>query len=250
MRMLILAFEQSAALNSVALCQGDRVLAHREWNAREARNQYLFTVLPGLFEQAGARQDLVDLYAVGLGPGAFSGLRMSVAAARVMALPGGKPVTGVSSGEALAWNLRTELHTPTLTVVGDARRDRFWVVTIRVQADAFGVVGAYELVGRESLASHIPDDTTLASPDWERIGTSLQSLAGAKGIACIGRETRATADAVAALALQGLGRRSAPQAPLAPIYLHPAVFVPPRFGPQAGEGAAGTAADTGPEEKH
>ena len=61
--------------------------------------QHLLTV-------AGETLDGVDGFAVSAGPGSFTGLRIGVSAVKGMALGANKPCVGVSTLEALAWNLR------------------------------------------------------------------------------------------------------------------------------------------------
>ena len=99
----------------------------REGEAARFRGQQTFPVLRELLQSTGVAAGRVELYAAGLGPGVFSGLRIALAAARAMALPGGTAVRGVSSGEALALEQFEQGVRPPLAVVGDARRERLWL---------------------------------------------------------------------------------------------------------------------------
>ena len=228
--MLTLAIEQSTRNCGIALLQGRDLLAERGWQAGRLRGQQLFPVLRKMLEGASVRAGDIDLYAVGLGPGVFSGLRIALAAARAMALPGAKVVRGVSSGEALALEL-FEGGTPApLVIAGDARRERLWVATFDWDGVRPQPRGEYALIPLASLPDTVPAGATLVTPDWGHIGESLVSLP-------LGDCKRAEQDSIPRAAVVGRlasddERNDRPAPPLEPIYIHPPVFVEPRFPAQ------------------
>ncbi|WP_297770901.1 tRNA (adenosine(37)-N6)-threonylcarbamoyltransferase complex dimerization subunit type 1 TsaB [uncultured Roseovarius sp.] len=94
---LTLAFDTSAAHCAAALLSGDRTIAlHAEEMAR-GQAERLMPLLQELLTEGGARwQDLARI-GVGIGPGNFTGIRISVAAARGLALSLDIPAIGVST---------------------------------------------------------------------------------------------------------------------------------------------------------
>lgn len=104
--MLILALDTSGDVCSVALSDGDRCRA--EYNFRHDRR--LIERLPGavqfVLSDAGVKMNDVEAFAVGLGPGSFTGVRVGVTMAKVWAMTAAKPVVGVSSLDVLAEPLR------------------------------------------------------------------------------------------------------------------------------------------------
>lgn len=78
-------------------------------------------------EQAGIVLTDVDEFAVGMGPGPFTGLRVGIATARTLALAGRKPVHGVCSLDVVA---RQWVNPPAQFVVAaDARRkELYWAL--------------------------------------------------------------------------------------------------------------------------
>lgn len=114
---LILAFDTSAAHVATALLLGDQVLAERTEDMHKGQAERLFPLLEEILTETGNNWADLAAIGVGVGPGNFTGIRLSVAAARGLALSLGIPAVGVSTFEALAVGLKR----PVLAAV-DARR--------------------------------------------------------------------------------------------------------------------------------
>ena len=102
---LILAFDTSAAHCAAALLSGDRVLEARAEDMAKGQAERLFPMLEEMLARHGAGWRDLAAIGVGIGPGNFTGVRISVAAARGLALSLGVPALGVSRLEALAHGL-------------------------------------------------------------------------------------------------------------------------------------------------
>ena len=123
---LVLGFDTSAAHCAAALVSGARVLAQAQEEMARGQAERLMPLLQELLAQGGAAWSDLAAIGVGIGPGNFTGIRISVAAARGVALGLGVPAIGVSVFEARAHGLPRPIH-----VVEDARRGM-------VYAQAFG----------------------------------------------------------------------------------------------------------------
>lgn len=100
--MKILALDTSTSTASVALCDGGRPLAEAGLAVGRKRGEHLPDAIAWLLSTLGMKPAEVEGFAVGLGPGSFTGLRSGLALIKGLALAGGQPVFGVSSLEALA----------------------------------------------------------------------------------------------------------------------------------------------------
>ena len=98
----VLGFDTSAAHCAAAVVCGDRVLAERAEPMTKGQAERLFPLLEELLAEAGLAWSDLDAIGVGVGPGNFTGVRISVAAARGLALSLGIPAIGVSATEAAA----------------------------------------------------------------------------------------------------------------------------------------------------
>ena len=118
---LILAFDTSAAHCAAALLSGDEVLSQRLEPMHKGQAERLFPLLEEVLAENG--KDWSDLNAIGVctGPGNFTGVRISVASARGLALSLRIPAVGISKLEAMAYGT-----TGRMTAVLDARRERVY----------------------------------------------------------------------------------------------------------------------------
>ncbi|CUX80589.1 MAG: tRNA threonylcarbamoyl adenosine modification protein YeaZ [Roseibaca calidilacus] len=183
---LVLGFDTSAAHCAAALVSGARVLAQAQEEMARGQAERLMPLLQELLAQGGAAWSDLAAIGVGIGPGNFTGIRISVAAARGVALGLGVPAIGVSVFEARAHGLPRPIH-----VVEDARRGM-------VYAQAFGdkpaepllldlsdigfaadtpVVGtgaalAADQAGVPVLSSGVPLAVAIAQIAASRLGTS------------------------------------------------------------------------------
>ncbi|SUZ31950.1 tRNA threonylcarbamoyladenosine biosynthesis protein TsaB [Roseibaca ekhonensis] len=119
---LVLGFDTSAAHCAAALVSGDRVLAKLQEDMARGQAERLMPLLEEVLAQAGAAWADLAAIGVGIGPGNFTGIRISVAAARGLSLGLGVPAIGVSVFDARAHGLPRPV-----TVVEDARRGMVYV---------------------------------------------------------------------------------------------------------------------------
>src|SRR5215207_11035135 len=102
----ILALDTSLEDCAVAIAAGGRVTLVRETIGR-GHAERLFGMVEAALAEAGLRLADIDRFAVTVGPGSFTGIRVGVAAARGFALATGKPAVGISTLAAHAAAART-----------------------------------------------------------------------------------------------------------------------------------------------
>jgi tRNA threonylcarbamoyladenosine biosynthesis protein TsaB len=100
--LIVLALDTTTRGGSVAVADDDRVLALLPGDESRTHGERLPGEIARALDQAGVTRDRIDLLAVATGPGAFTGLRIGLAAMQGLAMTLGKPVIGVSALEALA----------------------------------------------------------------------------------------------------------------------------------------------------
>ena len=215
MTYLMLGIDTATPNTTVALVRADpaegKVEVLDERNHRDARRHG--EILPRLITEAldasGHVSSDLEAVAVGVGPGAYTGLRVGIATAQALGLVLDIPVTGVVTLDALA--LASQRREP-LAVVTDARRREVFVARYRDYRTPNGepTVGSPDLV-----TSMVGDLPVLAPPN-------TPPLPGVRVIP----SADPSAALVCGVAVGRLGD-GRPTAPLAPMYLrHPDVAAP------------------------
>ncbi|QBG47736.1 tRNA (adenosine(37)-N6)-threonylcarbamoyltransferase complex dimerization subunit type 1 TsaB [Verrucomicrobia bacterium S94] len=208
--MKIFAIELSSKFGSIAVLEKNEVIAEKCWEENFKNRQQLFDAMAEL----GTDWDAVDLFVVGRGPGAFSGMRIGFTVVNALAAPLKKKVYALNSGAALAAQCGAEKT----VVVGDARRNKVW-------AGLFSGVeleNEFRLMERGELAGFVPPDALVVSPDQDRLA---ELLAGFRGLE---EPCYPTAGMLGRLVYDRFMKGTEPET-FEPLYMHPPVFIAPRF---------------------
>ena len=104
--MKILGIDTSTPIGSVALIDGDNLVAEHTLNIVQAHSSRLMPAIDGILKWSDITADDLDGCAVGIGPGSFTGIRIGVATIKSLCYALNKPIVGVSTLEAIAYNLR------------------------------------------------------------------------------------------------------------------------------------------------
>ena len=99
---IILSLDTSSRLTSIALSRDEELLFSFGAKLDENRSARLWSLVDFLLQEIGVRISDIDGYAVCIGPGGFTGLRVGMAAVKGFAAASGKPIVGVTSLEAAA----------------------------------------------------------------------------------------------------------------------------------------------------
>ena len=101
-RMMLLGFDTATTACSAALWAEGAVRAHRRIEAAGTHAEALVPMLCEVAAEAGTELGRMDRFAVTVGPGSFTGIRIGLATARGLALALGRPLVGLSTLEVLA----------------------------------------------------------------------------------------------------------------------------------------------------
>lgn len=201
--MRVLGIETSTAASSVALGE-DRDLVAMAANV-DARGHvgFLVPALEFCFSQSGWSPSDLDLIAVDIGPGLFSGIRTGMATAQAIAGAIGVPLVPVSSLDAVALRAATG-HRHVWSVV-DARRSQVAIASYRPVPGGMVRDAPAELVDAAGFRAIIESDPAdvLVVGDWRALPE--ETLRGLHGVR-LGAPRYPTADAVIEAAI-GLAER-------------------------------------------
>ena len=117
---LLLAIETATAAAGVALLRGEAVVVSRALATERPASERLLPTILALLEAARVAIADVEAFAVSVGPGSFTGLRVGVATVKGLAFGGDRLVVPVPTLAALA--LRAEPAPGPVVALLDARR--------------------------------------------------------------------------------------------------------------------------------
>jgi tRNA threonylcarbamoyladenosine biosynthesis protein TsaB len=112
-------------MGSVAIVEDDVLIAEQLLNIKVTHTERLIPSIEAVLQMAGCKLEDIDGFAVTIGPGSFTGLRIGLAAVKGMAFSLNKPVVGVSSLTSLAYNFFGS--DKVIVSVLDARRGEYYV---------------------------------------------------------------------------------------------------------------------------
>lgn len=118
----ILAIDTSGEHGSLAILQGTRLTETALHAPDGGHSSRLFGEIEALLGRAGLDLSEIDCFAAASGPGSFTGIRVSLAAAKGLAASLDKPMAAVSNLAALAWFGEAGLRAPVI----DARRGQIF----------------------------------------------------------------------------------------------------------------------------
>ncbi|MEQ9518207.1 MAG: tRNA (adenosine(37)-N6)-threonylcarbamoyltransferase complex dimerization subunit type 1 TsaB [Parvibaculum sp.] len=169
--MKLLAIDTSQAACSVALWQDGKSAGHRYRDMPKGHAEALIPMLDDLRNERGFSMEELDAFAVTVGPGTFTGLRVGLATARGFAVALGKPCLGVTSLEAIAYPAAQEAEKGELIAACfDARRDEAYLQLFNKDLTP---VTEPALVSLDDLETLLPDAPLRA------VGTGARLIAAA-----------------------------------------------------------------------
>lgn len=126
--MNLLAIDTSTDIASVAVSVGGTIHSMEQEGVRQ-HAQNLLPMIQSLMQEQQINWSVLEGIVFDSGPGSFTGLRIACSIAKALAYAHDLPVFGISSMEAIAFQVRLHIHQPEAGVLacGDARmQEIYW----------------------------------------------------------------------------------------------------------------------------
>jgi tRNA threonylcarbamoyladenosine biosynthesis protein TsaB len=222
--MRLLAVETSTLTGAVALVDGGAVVAEFRVSVAVTHGERLMVAIDSTLQSARWQLGDVEAFAVALGPGSFTGLRIGVSTVKGLAFATGKPVVGVPTLDALAWRLPfcACLVCPVL----DAKKDEVYTAVYRTLEGRLEHLWAPRAVAPITLAEELRAATqepiVFLGDGVAPFGPILLEILGARAHLAPADLRLPSAVTVAELGGWALARGEATDpASLVPLYLRP-----------------------------
>ena len=147
--------ELDPATRTVTCVESLRIPAHR------ASNTMLLPAIDDLLARRGIGRSSIDAVACGRGPGSFTGVRICIATAKGIASALGAPLIGVSTLDAVAWQLQKGGARGEALVVADAMRKEVYPVRYRLSDEGAVRLEPDTVVKAAEEAAALPDNDAL-----------------------------------------------------------------------------------------
>lgn len=219
--MRLLAIDCATNACSAALWIDDRPGPRRFDTMRRGHGEVVVPMIREVMDEAGLSFGGLDAVAATIGPGAFTGLRIGLAAARGIAIAARLPVLGVTTLEAVAAAQVTDC--PAVLVALDSKRRDIYVQLFSAGAEPLSEARA--LMPEEAAALVAPlSRVGLAGDAADAVAAAI--VPARKGITRLRDADHPHAAVVAELAVRRLRNSPPPESPPGALYLRAPDAVP------------------------
>lgn len=176
--MTVLAFDTATASCAIALWREGETLAEAQRMLERGHAEVLVPMIETVLGDAGLSYQELELLAVTIGPGAFTGIRIGLATARALALASDLPLVGITNFAALAHAVPVEQRRgQNLLIVLETKRADFYTCGYDENLSLISEPQAIDEAGLVDLAANIANDgyLLLAGDCLERSQQVLQN---------------------------------------------------------------------------
>jgi tRNA threonylcarbamoyladenosine biosynthesis protein TsaB len=177
----VLAIDTATAWQSVALLQGEHIVALLEQDAKGSHARSLMGAIDRVLREAGASLKNLTGLAVSIGPGSFTGLRVGLATMLGFRAVLGTPITPVPTLEAMAWNLR-DVKGLLVPVLKSRHNEVYWA--------------AYEWMPGAGLRTHMAEQVGSPASVARAVEGSRAARVYGDGWQAYGHDIRAAIEAI------------------------------------------------------
>ena len=180
--MKILAFDTVAAATSVAVfVDGERICGLRK-NMERGHAEVLVPMIKEVISSVSFGFQDLNLIAVTVGPGSFTGVRIGLATARTLSVTAKLPVAGVTSFDAVAAALKAEdwAEKPVLIALETKREDFYLQIFERAQIRLGEpkVVESFDILSFVDKQIGLPNKLLVAGDGAERAVSAINERVG------------------------------------------------------------------------
>jgi tRNA threonylcarbamoyladenosine biosynthesis protein TsaB len=175
--MRILAFETSGSAGSVALLEATtgpaRLIVEASVPTGQRTAKSLAPITERLLQQAGWPTGSIELVAVPIGPGSFTGLRIGVTMAKTFAYAIGAQVIGVNTLEVIACQAPPDVA-PLWTVMDAQRQELFTAMFVMPEpAQPLKIVSETQIITQATWFGALNPSDRVSGPGLQRLLTPL-----------------------------------------------------------------------------
>jgi tRNA threonylcarbamoyladenosine biosynthesis protein TsaB len=170
--MKVFGIDTSTSCESVGLIDDGEVISDYLLNLPVTHSERLLGAIEFVLREARCPIENIDGWAIALGPGSFTGLRIGVSTVKGLALATGKPVAGVSILDVLASQIAPTPHL--ICPILDARKKEIYTAFYRYEeGSSLKRQSDYQAIRPENLVKKITEPTIFLGDGVKTYGDFL-----------------------------------------------------------------------------
>ncbi len=177
--MLILSVDTALGQESCAIIKDGEVVAFSQGTENSLQAERLFEHINNVLAETNLKYDDFEYFAVDLGPGSFTGIRIGLSAILAIGLAQNKKVVGISSLEALA-NKLSESGATRISSAINAGREQAYYQEFNLQSGLLSEYSNPELIDVNKLIfadiGNVDECKITSLPDARDIGLLAHKL--------------------------------------------------------------------------
>jgi tRNA threonylcarbamoyladenosine biosynthesis protein TsaB len=147
--MKILAIDTSTDYLSLAISDGEKVMARYHRPTFRNHSRLIIPTISNLVKIAGLKIKDIDAFALSIGPGSFTGLRIGVVTVKALAYSLGKPIVTIPTLDVIARNAGN--FCGLICPVIDARKSKIYACLYKSDGKVVKKISKYLLLPVEEL---------------------------------------------------------------------------------------------------
>jgi len=220
--MIVLGIDTTGYINAVGVIDGApsgkdgvKVLSDNRFPARTDTLEQIVDNIDITLKQAGVSLKEVGGIGVGLGPGSWTGIKVGVTVGKMLAFSAGKPVAGIPTLDALAYQAKTSKMTldsaynndaSVCSVIAAGVKDMVYAALYNVQGNEVVREGDYFAGDARKLGELVVDMVTLAGDCAEHYKDLILEKDASLGVFLDAIELQPSGASIASLATLRFGR--------------------------------------------
>ncbi len=158
--MLVLAVDTNTHAGSVALLRDRRLLTEVNLDSPQTHSERLLPAIDMMLRMQRVELAHIDGYALAVGPGSFTGIRIGMSTVKALAMASGKPIAPVSNLEALALKIK-QPQARLLCPFMDAKKGEVYAALYEAEAGTLKVTVPESVYRPDRLFTLLPGNRVI-----------------------------------------------------------------------------------------
>ena len=160
--MKVLGVDTSTMTAGIGIVEGDEILVEVKFSVKITYSEILVSCIDRALKNVGLKIEEMNGFAISIGPGSFTGLRIGLSTLKGLSFATGRPLASVPSLDALAY-LSLYCQYPVVTML-DAKKNQVYAAIYDTKDGELKRQSEYLVLDVEDLVKKISEKTLFVGP--------------------------------------------------------------------------------------